>query len=61
MIGNNKIHLNQATMREAVQEYLDARSLPRGKVKVVSIKHSDSVFIIEVTTPETDSASQSES
>ena len=61
MIGNNEIRLNQKTMREAVQEYLDKRAMPHGKIKVTDIKLLDSYFVISVKGPEANDASQSES
>lgn len=36
MIGNNEFNLNQATIIEALQEYLDKRYTP--KVKVICVK-----------------------
>lgn len=37
MIGNNKLILNQATMQEAIQYWLDSKSLkPLSKVNYIS-------------------------
>ncbi len=37
MIGENKMELNVATMKLAVQEYLNRRALPSGQVEVVAV------------------------
>lgn len=46
MIGNNKLHLNQATLIAAVQMYLDSERKPEAKklvVKSVCIAPSRSI------------------
>lgn len=52
MKGNNSLHLNEATMIEAVQEYLNARMLSAAP-KVTSVKAENSsaysaTFIVNV-------------
>ena len=61
MIGNNEIRFNQATMKEAVQEYLSKRAMPCGQVEVTNVKRLDSEFIISVKGPEAGDASKSQS
>ena len=64
MIGNNEIRLNQRTMQEAVQEYLDRRSTSQGRVEVTDIKFQGTEFIVSVKGSEagegSEDASQSE-
>lgn len=40
MIGTNKIELNQATICEAVEEYLNKRLQPGARIKVSEVKES---------------------
>jgi hypothetical protein len=42
MIGNNEMILNEATMIQAVQEWLDKR-MPNSHTKVTSVSKSDYV------------------
>ena len=52
MIGNNTLMLNQATMIEAVQEYLDRRSTDLGHVKVKGVVGVTDGFKVLVGEPE---------
>lgn len=51
MIGNNTLQFNEATMMQAVQEYLDNRFIDSGKVIVKSVKKAslDNIFEIGVS------------
>lgn len=55
MIGTNSLHLNEATMIEAAQEWLDKRMLNE-KQKITSIKvdriNSSQTFEISMETKE---------
>lgn len=49
MIGNNKICLNNATMREAVQLWLDSKTLsPLAKVGPITSNNNNTEFYIEL-------------
>ncbi len=48
MIGANTLLLNQATMKKAVQEYLNRRALSTGQVEVTSVAQPQQAFIVWV-------------
>lgn len=51
MKGNNELHLNTATMIEAVQMWLDSK-MPRGAPTVTQVKpngRTDSMFVVELS------------
>lgn len=57
--GSNTLHLNEATMIEAMQEWLDARTIPthRGDAVVAAVKYEggsyDGRFVITLKEKET--------
>ncbi len=61
MIGANELHLNSATMQEAVQEYLDKRTTSQGRVTVTNVKFQGTGFIVSVKGPEAGDASKPQS
>ena len=51
MKGNNELRWNEATIIEAVQEYLDKRYTPKVRVVAVAIdgtSYQASVFVVKV-------------
>lgn len=54
MIGNNKIVLNQSTMQEAVQYWLDSKSIkPLSKVGYIGATNNNAEFTINLAGEET--------
>lgn len=53
MKGNNELHLNEATIIEAVQEYLAKRYTPTPKVTSVAMEKSgyDTTFVVKCEEP----------
>jgi len=47
MTGNNELHLNQATVVEAMQLYLD--SIMKISPEVTGIKQKENMFIVSVS------------
>ena len=56
MKGSNELHINQATIIEAVQEYLDKRYTPTPMVVSVTMEsksaYSGDVFVIKLDQPQ---------
>ena len=50
MIGNNELHINTATLVEAVQMWLDSK-MPLGAPTVTTVKpsRSDSMFVVDLS------------
>lgn len=61
MKGNNELHFNEATIIEALQEYLDRR-LQHDPTTVTSVKANSSgyatTFVVSIVTGESDATSE---
>jgi hypothetical protein len=49
MKGSNTISMNEATVMEALQEYLDKRSTDAGKVYVIGVSRTGASFNVSVS------------
>jgi len=50
-VGTNELHLNQATMMLALQQWLDRSTVSKPAAHVLGIRENDGTFIVRLDQP----------